>query len=47
LGNVFYTLHPTYFLISKNTLNSGNKNPKLKIIYYGKINLEVIIEFWK
>jgi len=43
----FLTCTQHIFLISKNALNSGNKNPKLKIIYSGKINLEVIIEFRK
>jgi len=47
LHPIILNLHPTYFLISKNALNSGNKNPELKIIYSGKINPEVIIEFQK
>jgi len=47
LHPIIFNLHPTYFLISKNVLNSGNKNSELKIIYSGKINLEVIIEFRK
>jgi len=47
LHPIIFNLHPTYFLISKNALNYGNKNPELKIIYAGKINLEVVIEFRK
>jgi len=43
----FLTCTQHIFLISKNALNSGNKNPELKIIYSGKINPELIIEFWK
>ena len=43
----FLTCTQHIFLISKNTLNSGNKNPELKIIYSEKINPEVIIEFRK
>jgi len=43
----FLTCTQHIFLISKNALNSRNKNPELKIIYSGKINLEVIIEFRK
>jgi len=43
----FLTCTQHIFLISKNALNSGNKNPELKIIYSGKINPEVIIEFRK
>jgi len=47
LHPIIFNLHPTYFLISKNTFYSENKNLKLKIIYFGKINPEVIIEFRK
>jgi len=43
----FLTCTQHIFLISKNALNSGNKNLELKIIYSGKINLELIIEFQK
>jgi len=43
----FLTCTQHIFLISKNALNSGNKNLELKIIYSGKINPEVIIEFRK
>jgi len=43
----FLTCTQHIFLISKNALNFGNKNPELKIIYFGKINPEVIIEFRK
>jgi len=43
----FLTCTQHIFLISKNALNSGNKNPELKIIYSGKINPELIIEFRK
>jgi len=39
----FLTCTQHIFLISKNALNSGNKNLELKIIYSGKINSEVII----
>jgi len=41
----FLTCTQHIFLISKNALNSGNKNPELKIIYSKKINPKVIIEF--
>jgi len=43
----FLTSTQHIFLISKNAFYSGNKNPELKIIYSGKINPEVIIEFRK
>jgi len=43
----FLTCTQHIFLISKNVFNSRNKIPELKIIYCGKINSEVVIEFWK
>jgi len=43
----FLTCTQHIFLISKNALNFGNKNLELKIIYFGKINPKVVIEFWK
>jgi len=40
----FLTCTQHIFLISKNTLNSGNKNLKMKIIYFRKINLKTKIK---
>jgi len=34
----FFTCTQHIFLNPKNALNSGNKNPELKIKYSGKIN---------
>jgi len=40
---IFYIQH--IFLVSKNALNFENKNPELKIIYFGKINPEWLLSF--
>jgi len=43
------TFEPAPNIISKNsenTLYSGNKNPKLKIMHSGKKNPEEVFVFW-